>query len=64
MCRAKNPAKLKISDNKDLNNFVTLNRFKVPEEKAIDKKNQHGEEEDLISRSPDNINISVVSSLK
>ena len=33
----KNPAKLKTLDNKDLNDFVSLNRFKVIEEKEIDQ---------------------------
>ena len=45
-------AKLKTSDNKDLNNFVSFNRFKVLEDKKIDdKENQHNEHEDLISYS-------------
>ena len=29
----KNPVKLKTSDNKDLNNFVSLNHFKITDEK-------------------------------
>ena len=33
----KNPAKLKTLYNKDLNDFVSLNRFKVIEEKEIDQ---------------------------
>ena len=39
---------------KDLNNVVSLNQFKVLEEKKIDwKENQHNEQKDLISPSAD-----------
>ena len=45
-------AKLKTSGNKDLNNFASLNRFKIIEDKEIDgKENQRNEHEDSISRS-------------
>ena len=45
-------AKLKTSDNKNLNNFAYLNRFKILEDKEIDdKENQHNKHEDLISHS-------------
>ena len=46
----KNPAKIETSDNKDLNNFLSLNCFKVLKEKKIDEKEkQHDEQENLIS---------------
>ena len=52
--RSKDTTKPKTSDNKDLNNFVSFNCFKVLEEKEIDEKeNKHDEQEDLISRSVD-----------
>ena len=48
----KKTAKLKTSDNKDLNNPASLNRFKILEDKEIDdKENQHNEHEDSISHS-------------
>ena len=48
----KKPAKLKTSDNKNLNNFASPNRFKKLEDKEIDdKENQHNKHEDLISHS-------------
>ena len=48
----KKTAKLKTSDNKDLNNPASLNRFKILEDKKIDdKENQHNEHEDSISHS-------------
>ena len=36
--RPKTTAKLKTSDNKDLNNFASLHRFKILEDKEIDYK--------------------------
>ena len=48
----KKTAKLKTSDNKNLNNPTSLNRFKILEDKEIDdKENQHNEHEDSISHS-------------
>ena len=48
----KTTAKLKTSDNKDLNNFASLHRFKILEDKEIDyKENQNNEHENSTSHS-------------
>ena len=48
----KKTAKLRTSDDKDLNNFASLNHFKILEDKEIDdKENQHNKLEDSISHS-------------
>ena len=44
--------KLKTSNSKDLNNFASLNSFKILEDKVVeDQENQHNEHKDLISHS-------------
>ena len=43
----KKTVKLKMSDNKDLSNFASLNRFKILVDKETDdKENQYNEHED------------------
>ena len=51
--------------HKDLNNFASLNRFKILHDKEIDdKKAQHNEHKDSISHSAGQPKIVIVSSSK
>ena len=51
----KKTAKLKTSDNKDLKNFASLNRFTILEDKEIDdNENQHNELEYSVGQPQNN----------